>query len=214
MKHHFLASSNPLARRVCAAAMAAVMSLAVAPAHAEQITVAGVLIESSVSLGGKDLVLNGAGIRYKGPFKVYTAALYTSKLVRTGRAALADPGPKRMILTMLREVESGQMGRLFIEGVQKNLDPSAMLKVMKDLPRMGQIFAAHKKLAEGDQLVIDWTPGVGTQISVRGVLEGPVFEGPAFNAALMSVWLGSSPADWRLKDSLLGLDAYQESDRR
>ncbi|MBP7668921.1 MAG: chalcone isomerase family protein, partial [Burkholderiaceae bacterium] len=38
--------------------------------------VAGVKLQEKVSVGGKDLVLNGAGVRTRMVFKVYVAALY------------------------------------------------------------------------------------------------------------------------------------------
>ena len=42
---------------------------------------AGVKVEDSVSVAGTKLQLNGAGIRYKGPFKVYVGDLYTTRTV-------------------------------------------------------------------------------------------------------------------------------------
>jgi len=51
---------------------------------------------------------------------------------------------------------------------------------------------------------IDWVPGTGTIISVRGVQQGEPFKEPEFYTALMRIWLGPNPADWKLKDALLG----------
>ena len=41
----------------------------------------GVKVEDSAVVAGAKLPLNGAGTRYKGPFKVYVAELYASKKV-------------------------------------------------------------------------------------------------------------------------------------
>ena len=49
------------------------------PASAATIELAGVQLEDKVTVAGKPLVLNGAGIRYKAIFKVYTAGLYLEK---------------------------------------------------------------------------------------------------------------------------------------
>jgi hypothetical protein len=41
-------------------------------------------------------------------------------------------------------------------------------------------------------------------ISVKGKQQGEAFKEPEFYAALMRIWLGPAPADWKLKDGLLG----------
>jgi hypothetical protein len=170
-------------------------------------TVSGVKYEESAVLAGSRLQLNGAGTRYKGPFKVYAAALYLPKKAGTPEDVLAVPGAKRMAVTMLREIDAGELGKLFIRGVEDNMDKAAMSKLIPGLMRMSQIFTDHKKLQPGDQFTLDWIPGTGTVVSVRGVPQGEPFREPEFFNALMRIWLGPTPADWKLKDSLLGRQA-------
>ena len=67
-------------------------------AHAD-VTLAGVKYEEASEIRGNKLQLNGAGIRYKGPFKVYTAGLYVTKKSNTPEDVLATPGAKRMAVT-------------------------------------------------------------------------------------------------------------------
>jgi len=69
---------------------------------------------------------------------------------------------------------------------------------------MGKIFFDHKKLVAGDNFTIDWVPGSGTVITVKDVVQGEPFQEPEFFKALMMIWLGSSPADYKLKEALLG----------
>jgi len=187
-----------------ACSVAAVVAFSTGQAAAADLEVAGVKVSQSLKLGSNSLTLNGAGVRYRGPFKVYAAALYTSRKVGSVEEFQSDNGAKRLEITMLREVESAEMGRLFINGVQKNMAPGELSKVMLELPRMGEIFASNKRLLPGEQLVIDWLPGQGMQITVRGKAQGEVFKSPEFFGALMNIWLGKSPADWQLKDALLG----------
>ena len=52
--------------------------------------------------------------------------------------------------------------------------------------------------------MVDWIPGTGTVITVKGVTQGEAFKEPKFFGALMSIWLGKSPADFKLKEALLG----------
>ncbi|MET0541818.1 MAG: chalcone isomerase family protein, partial [Variovorax sp.] len=44
----------------------------------------------------------------------------------------------------------------------------------------------------------------GTVVTVRGVVQGEPIKEQAFFNALMRIWLGPTPADWKLKDALLG----------
>jgi hypothetical protein len=172
-----------------------------------EVTLAGVKYEEAADLHGARLMLNGAGIRYKGPFKVYTAGLYLQKKAGTPEDILGMPGAKRMSVVMLRDIDASELGRLFIRGVEDNMDRGAMAKLIPGLMRMSQIFSEYKNLKAGDQFTLDWVPGAGTVVSVRGVPQGEPFKEPEFFGALMRIWLGPVPADWKLKDNLLGKPA-------
>ncbi len=180
-----------------------VAMLASAHALAATVEVNGVKLEDSADVRGAKLLLNGAGTRYKGPFKVYVTGLYLGKKAATLEEVVAQPGPKRMTLTMLREIDAGELGKLMTRGVQDNIAPGEMSKLVPGLLRMGQLFSDNKSLATGDTLMIEWVPGLGTVITVRGKAQGEPFKEPEFFRALMSIWLGSVPADFKLKDALL-----------
>src|SRR4051812_12946300 len=176
-------------------------------AASAQVTVAGVKYEEGAELRGSKLQLNGAGVRYKGPFKVYAAGLYVPRKAGSTEELLAQPGAKRMVVVMLRDIDASELGKLFVRGVEDNMDRAAMAKLIPGLMRMSQIFSDHKNLKSGDQFTIDWVPGTGTIVSVRGVPQGDAFKEAEFFNALMRIWLGPVPADWKLKDSLLGKQA-------
>ena len=173
-------------------------------ASAAQVDVAGVKLEDQMDLRGTPLVLNGAGIRYKAIFKVYTAGLYMGKKASTTEEALAAPGPKRVAITMLRDIDANELGKLFTKGVEDNSPKSEMVNLIPGLLRMGQMFADQKQLKTGDTFTIDWLPGTGTLITVRGVPQPDPIKEQAFFNALLRIWLGPNPADWKLKDALLG----------
>jgi hypothetical protein len=168
------------------------------------IDVAGVKLEDRAVVGGSTLQLNGAGVRYKAVFKVYTAGLYLSEKATTPQAVMAAPGPKRMTITMLRDIDSAELGKLFSRGMEDNMDRSAFSKLIPGVLRMSQVFSDHKKLREGDTFLVDWVPGTGTVLTIKGQVEGAPFKEPEFFDALMRIWLGPKPADWQLKDALLG----------
>jgi len=178
--------------------------LAALSAGAAPIELAGVKIDDHLDLQGTPLVLNGAGIRYKTIIKVYTAGLYVPKKAGTPDELLDAPGPKRMTITMLRDIDANELGKLFTRGVEDNSPRTAMSQLIPGLLRMSQIFSERKNLHAGDSFTIDWLPARGTVISVNGLAQGEPIKEQAFFNALMRIWLGPSPADWKLKDDLLG----------
>ena len=180
-------------------------ALGMAAAHAGVVDVAGVKVPDEAIVANSNLLLNGAGVRYKGPFKVYTAALYLNRKVSTPEAAHAAPGAKRIVLTMLRDIKAEELGSLFMRSMEQNTPKADLLKVLPVLPRMGEIFVEQRKMLSGDSITIDWIPGTGTVLSVRGKLQGQPFKEPEFFHAMLDIWLGKDPADWMLKDALLGL---------
>ena len=177
---------------------------AVLGVSAAQVDVAGVKLNDTLDLRGSTLQLNGAGVRYKAVFKVYTAGFYVGKKVSTPEEALAAPGPKRVAITMLRDIDANELGKLFTKGVEENSPKSEMVNLIPGLLRMGQMFADQKQLKTGDTFTVDWLPGTGTVITVRGVAQPDPIKEQAFFNALLRIWLGPVPADWKLKDALLG----------
>lgn len=172
--------------------------------QAAPVVIDGVTFEDRATVGGSELKLNGAGTRYKAVFKVYTAGLYLREPATTTEAVLAAQGPKRLSMTMLREIDSGELGKLFSRGMEDNMDRTAFSKLIPGVLRMSQVFSDHKRLKEGDTVMIDWVPGSGTVLTIKGKVEGEPFKEPEFFNALMRIWLGKKPADWMLKDALLG----------
>ena len=185
-------------------AIAAALALAGINAGAAETTISGVKLADTMDAHGSKLVLNGAGIRYKFVVKVYVAGLYLTKKADTPEAVLAMPGAKKMSITMLRDIDSGELGKLFTRGVEDNMDKSAFSKLIPGLMRMSQLFTDIKGLKTGDNFTIEWVPGTGTIVTVKGVQQGEPFKEPEFYNALLRIWLGPVPADYKLKDALLG----------
>lgn len=167
----------------------------------------GVRFDDSATVGGTKLQLNGAGTRYKAIFKVYAAGMYLSKKASTPEEAYAAPGPKRISITMLREIDSHELGKSFTKAFEENTPKAQMSKLIPGLINQGEIFSAQKKMVAGDGFTVDWIPGTGTVISVKGVPQGEPTKEPEFFIAMMRIWLGAQPADWKLKDALLGKDS-------
>lgn len=173
-------------------------------ATAATIDVVGVKVEDSVTVAGTKLQLNGAGVRYKGPFKVYVAELYTTKKVKSWEELMAAPGPKRMTLVMTRNIDAGPFGKLLTRGIEDNNPKTEVSKLVPGLLKMSELFSIHKSFVPGDVITMDWVTGTGLTITVKGKVQTEVFTEPEFFKALMGIWLGPEPAYWKLKENLLG----------
>jgi hypothetical protein len=191
-------------RRIFAAAtLAATLTLPLA-GRAQTTDIAGVKFANTVQVGSSRLQMNGAGVRYKVVFKVYAAALYLGEKAATTEAVLAAPGPRRLQIVMLRDIDANELGKLFTQGMEQNAPREEFSKSITGILRMSDIFSTRKKLAAGESFAIEWLPGVGTVISVNGKPEGAPIKEPEFYSALMKIWLGKAPADAQLKAALLG----------
>jgi hypothetical protein len=166
--------------------------------------VAGVKFDDTVTVAGKELKLNGAGIRTKVIFKVYAVGLYLAEKKTTVADVLAVPGPRRVAITMLREVSSEDFGKAFMDGLNANTEKTERTKILPQTMKFGEVFAQIQTLKKGDQLLLDWTPGEGTQCYLNGKKIGELMPDQAFYNAVLRIWLGDKPADTSLKPALLG----------
>ena len=151
------------------------------------------------------LQLNGAGVRYRFVIKVYTAGLYLTAKASTPEQVLSAPGPKRLHVQMLREIDATELGKLFTRGMQENAPRDEFSKSIPGTLRMADIFSSKKKLVAGETFSVDWLPGSGTQVLVNGKPQGEPIREPEFFTALLRIWLGPNPADGALKEALLGV---------
>lgn len=173
-------------------------------ALAATIDVGGAKIEDSTDVQGSKLQLNGAGVRYKAIFKVYAIALYAGKKFTSVEELAATPGNKRISMTMLRDIDTNELGKAFTRGFEDNSPKNDLSKMIPGLMKMSQIFSDQKKMVAGDVVLLDWVAGTGMVVSVKGKVQGEPFKEVEFFNAMTRIWLGSIPADAKLKDTLLG----------
>jgi Chalcone isomerase-like len=193
------------------------LTTACSPAWAQAtapVELAGVKYAPAVNLGDAALQLNGAGIRYRFVVQVYTAGLYLQAKADTPEAVLAAPGPKRLHVVMLRDIDASELGRLFTRGMQENAAKEEFSKSIPGTIKMADIFSAKKRLAKGENFSVDYQPGVGTQVLVNGKPAGETIVEPEFFRALIGIWLGPNPADAALKQALLGRAAVSNNPRQ
>jgi hypothetical protein len=192
-------------RAFIVAALVAAGSLGGGAASAQAVEVANVKYEPALDLAGQKLQLNGAGVRYKFVVKVYTAGLYLTTKAATPQEVLAMPGPKRIQIHMLRDIDGNELGKLFTKGIEANVTRDEFAKIINGVLKLSEIFASRKQLNNGDSFSVDYVPGVGSTVLLNGKPIGETIKEPEFFSALLRIWLGDKPADAGLKDALLGI---------
>lgn len=184
--------------------MGTAVALISGTAASATLDVGGVKIEDTLTIYNNTLLLNGAGIMPGGKTALYVVHIYAKQKFTTLDALVASPGPKRLILTAVKEVDTGPIVKMFNRSVEATAARSDMAKLIPGLVNIGNIFKTHRVLKPGDVMTLDWIPITGLVIYVGGKMQGDPMRQPEFFRAAMGVWLGDTPADAKLKDALLG----------
>ena len=162
--------------------------------------VAGVKLDDKITLGGKEVVLNGAGIRTRAFFKVYVASLYLPAKAKDANGVLAA-GPRRIQMNLLRTLSADQLVDALLEGLAANNTPAELAAVKPQTDELARIMKGFGEVKEVNVVTIDFVDSA-TRIGFNGEPKGSI-GGEPFNKALTRVWLGEKPADEKLKIALL-----------
>lgn len=185
-------------------ATGAALALAFALPAMAAIDVDGVRFDDTNKVGGKDLKLNGAGMRTKVIIKVYAAGLYLPEKSRNVADILKMDGPRRVTLVMARDISSPDLAKAFMDGINENLDKAEKAKIVTQIGKFGEMFASVDEIKKGDVMHMDWIPGTGTVCELNGKRIGDTASDINFYNAVLRIWLGDKPADRSLKPALLG----------
>ena len=187
--------------RIAPVMLAALFSLASVAAE-----VGGVKLDDKTRLdaGGPDLVLNGAGIRTRFVVKVYVGGLYLTEKKTAAADAIALGGPKRVSITMLRDVGAQQFNDALIDGFRANNTAADVEKLKAPLDELSAIMNALGEAKKGNVITLDFVPGTGTRVAVDGAVKGKPIAGDEFYRGLLRIWLGDKPVDGDLKKGMLG----------
>ena len=163
-------------------------ALTVTAVTASAATVAGAKIEDTVTVGGQNLVLNGAALRKKFVVKVYVGALYLPSKQNNAAAILAADAPRRQVMHFLYDVDKGKMAEAWEEGLKDNT-PNASAEVKTAFKTLATWMEDMK---EGQRIVLTYAPGTGTTVEVAGKNKGTL-GGKAVADAILNTWLGPKP---------------------
>ena len=163
--------------------------------------VGGVKLDDRVTVGGKELILNGAGVRTRLVFKVYVGSLYVPQKATTPLAVL-ELAPRRVQLNLLRDLTAQQFVDSLTEGLEENNPPEDLRTLKPQTDELVRIMQAIGQAKEGSVITLDYVDGA-TRITQDGTMRGTI-PGEAFNKALVRIWLGDRPAQADLKKAMLG----------
>ncbi len=193
-------SFNPLKRPLAALAL----TCAALASWAQPLEVEGVKLEATSQVGPANLLLNGAGLRTKVFFKVYVAGLYTPQKATSAAQLLAQTGPRRVAITMLRNVDAESFAGALNDGLRDNHTEAQFAALKPKIDTLNANLKAVGEAKKGDVIHFEFVPDAGTQITVNGQARGSVIAGEDFFTAVLRIWLGDKPVDANLKKALIG----------
>lgn len=173
-------------------------------AAAQIVDIEGVKFDPSVQVGGQALVLNGAGVRTRAIFKVYAAGLYVPEKSSNPAVLLAQKGPRRVSIGMLRSVDADTFAGALNDGLKNNLTEQQFASLKPQIDVLNANLKAIGEAKKGDTILFEFAPEAGTRIVVNGQPKGAAIPGEEFFSAVLRVWIGEKPVDAGLKKGMLG----------
>jgi Chalcone isomerase-like len=173
----------------------------VASASAMALDVGGVTLSDKASVGGQELVLNGAAVRTKVFIKIYVGSLYLPAKTTDLPGVLAK-GPRRIQMNILRNLTADQLVDALVDGLKDNSSADELAAIKSQQAELVATMKAFNEVKEKDVVTLDFVDGA-TKIGLNGAAKGSI-AGEPFNRALTKIWLGEHPAQADLKKAMLG----------
>lgn len=164
-------------------------------------TLDGVSLPNSVTVAGRQLVLNGIGLRTYSilGIHIYVAGLYLQQRSSDPAAILRSPEVKLLDVRFLRDVDASDARRSWQQGLQNN----CLLPCRLPPQEMVQFLAAVPSVRRGDRGTLLFTPG-RLDVTFDGRTYGTVTD-PLFAQIVLATFLGPAPSSPGLKRALLGI---------
>jgi hypothetical protein len=162
---------------------------------------AGVTIPETLDAGGKQLVLNGAGIRKKFVIKVYVGALFLEQKNADAAAIIDADKPMAIRMHFVYDKVSAEDTLKSWDGSFNKSTMGNIAPVQKEIGLFKQYM--NRETVKGDFYDMVYVPGTGLTIKVNGKDAGAI-PGLEFKKTLFRVWLGDEPVTKELKEGMLG----------
>ena len=166
-----------------------------------QIEVGSATLPESVTFEGQKLVYNGAGVRKKAWFKLYSGGLYLQEKSSNASSIMNDDETMAIKLHITsRLISSSKMINAVDEGFE-NATNGNTAPIASQIETFKGFFS--DEINDGDIFDIVYIKGKGVVVYKNGSKKG-VISGLNFKKALFGIWLSDKPADKRLKNGMLG----------
>ncbi len=155
-----------------------------------------------------ELKLNGAAMRiYYGVVDTYIGKLYVENPISDELALVEADEYKRMVFqVVMKRISGRRMAKAMYDALQLNLSTEEALNLEERLQLMVDMFEGSLK--KGQEGYIEWVPGVGSRIVIKGEVKG-IIPGKDLNDAILNIWVGENPVGSTFKRQVLGLEEYQ-----
>jgi len=189
-------------RLIAAAALALAGALA-QPAFA--LEVEGQPIATTASVAGKELQLNGAGVRAYSIYKMYVAALYLPKKTSSASEVVGQVGAKRVQLRILLTVpgSSGYLADAFTGGIRKRVTPE-QFEAMKTRLDTFDKMVRNLDVKKGDVVNLDFVPDSGLTVTLNEKAVGAPIPGADLYDSMLKIWVAEDAKDKPLRAAMLG----------
>ncbi len=162
-------------------------------------TIADVNFDDKVTVGDKELVLNGMGLRTATAFKVkvYAIGLYLENKSSDAEAIMASAENKRITMNFLHKVSADELSGGWTEGFENNTKDISGIK-----DQIAKFNASMKDVKTGDSIILNFSGGK-VDVLINNTLVDSI-EGESFLKAVQAIWLGRKPPNEPLKKGILG----------
>lgn len=187
-----------------------ILLLLLFPLSSKALTIAGYEVAQLIPATSEhaELRLNGASMRILyGVVDTYIGKLYMENPVTDPKALIEADEYKRMVFqVVLKRVSGRRMATALYEALQLNTTHEEAKQLESRIQQVIEMFDA--RFTKGENGYIEWVPGVGSRIVVRGEVRG-IIPGKDLNDAILRIWIGENPVGATFKRQVLGLEEYQ-----
>lgn len=173
--------------------------LTVLSLHTQALVVDSINFEDKVNVAGKELSLNGVGIR-KATFlkiKVYYGGLYLTAKSTESANFLNSNEPKMIVMNFVRDVDAKDLKKTYKEAFE-GANKETFKSMLTTFDQLNNNFSDIKK---GDKMVFTFLTD-GAIVTINGKASAKYGDG-AFSKALLNMWF-INPLDEGLTNGLLG----------
>lgn len=166
-----------------------------------QIEIGAATLPETVTFESQKLIYNGAGVRKKAWFKLYSGGLYlVNKSSDAKDIMAADESMAIKLHITSRMISSSKMINAVNDGFE-NATNGNTAPIANEVEKFKGFFS--DEINDGDIFDIVYIKDTGVIVYKNGAKKGTI-AGLNFKKALFGIWLSEKPADKKLKKGMLG----------